>query len=195
VEHTNSDIGGSKEFNLTPRWTDRFPTACKTHAALSWESTLLKLEFSVQEDQIRALETDPWLVHRDSCVEFFFSLPGEEKYYNIEVNPVGVLLFAHGSGRNNRLDLTPAYGKSILVDGSFVGDHPFDVSGSSWSVELRIPREIFGYINWDSLADNLTGNLFKCGDGLNRPHYLSWAPLTSVDPDFHRPGDFVNLLG
>jgi hypothetical protein len=194
VEHTNPNIGDLKEFNLTPRWSDRFPTNCKTHAALGWESALLKLEFSVQEDQIRALETDPCLVHQDSCVEFFFSLPGEEKYYNIEVNPVGVLLIAQGAGRTNRQDLTPAYRKSILVDGSFVAERPFDVSGSSWTIELRIPREIFGCKNWDSLADKPTGNLFKCGDGLTRPHYLSWAPLTSVDPDFHRPGDFVNLL-
>ncbi len=62
MEYTNPNKSGSKDFDITPRWTDRFPTACKTHTALRWESALLKLEFSVQEDQIRALETDPWLV-------------------------------------------------------------------------------------------------------------------------------------
>ena len=34
------------------------------------------------------------------------------------------------------------------------------------------------------------GNFFKCGDLTEQAHYLSWNPVTSEQPDFHRPQDF-----
>jgi hypothetical protein len=34
-------------------------------------------------------------------------------------------------------------------------------------------------------------NVYKCGDKLSTPHYLSLAPIKTTDPDFHRPEFFV----
>ena len=30
-------------------------------------------------------------------------------------------------------------------------------------------------------------NLYKCGDGLAEPHYLTWQPISTPAPDYHRP--------
>ena len=37
-------------------------------------------------------------------------------------------------------------------------------------------------------------NLYKCGDSLARPHYLSWQPVATPHPDFHRPEFFKPVL-
>ncbi|WP_350005689.1 carbohydrate-binding family 9-like protein, partial [Phocaeicola dorei] len=36
-------------------------------------------------------------------------------------------------------------------------------------------------------------NFYKCGDELQKPHFLSWSPIKIEKPDFHRP-DFFGLL-
>ena len=38
-----------------------------------------------------------------------------------------------------------------------------------------------------------SGNFYKCGDQQVVPHYLSWAPITTENPDFHRPEYFGEL--
>lgn len=36
-------------------------------------------------------------------------------------------------------------------------------------------------------------NLFKCGDELSHPHFLSWQPIRTEKPDFHRPEFFAQV--
>jgi len=36
-------------------------------------------------------------------------------------------------------------------------------------------------------------NFYKCGDELQTPHFLSWNPVRTERPDFHRP-DFFGVL-
>jgi hypothetical protein len=40
----------------------------------------------------------------------------------------------------------------------------------------------------------LRGNCYKCGDLTEQEHYLSWNPVTSEHPCFHRPQDFGRLV-
>ncbi|MBR5570284.1 MAG: hypothetical protein IKW10_05250 [Oscillospiraceae bacterium] len=59
-----------------------------------------------------------------------------------------------------------------------------------------------GQPTWDEIpifsVDNILwlpdvgirANCYKCGDLTPKPHYLSWNPVTSPNPDFHRPQDF-----
>lgn len=39
----------------------------------------------------------------------------------------------------------------------------------------------------------MKANFYKCGDGLTVPHYLSWSPIVTEKPDFHRP-EFFNQI-
>ena len=41
---------------------------------------------------------------------------------------------------------------------------------------------------WDGVQGAM--NLYKCGDDLSCPHYLSWRPVGTPAPDFHRPEFF-----
>ena len=36
----------------------------------------------------------------------------------------------------------------------------------------------------------IRANFYKCGDLTPQEHYLSWNPMTSETPAFHRPCDF-----
>jgi hypothetical protein len=38
-----------------------------------------------------------------------------------------------------------------------------------------------------------TGNVYKCGDNLPVPHFISWNPITTENPDFHRPDFFGQM--
>ena len=40
----------------------------------------------------------------------------------------------------------------------------------------------------------LRANCYKCGDLTPKPHYLSWNPVTSQTPDFHRPQVFGQMI-
>jgi hypothetical protein len=33
-------------------------------------------------------------------------------------------------------------------------------------------------------------NFYKCGDGLTVPHFVTWAPISTEKPDYHRPEFF-----
>ena len=38
---------------------------------------------------------------------------------------------------------------------------------------------------WDGLRARM--NLYKCGDDLSHPHFLSWQPIEAPKPNFHLP--------
>ena len=59
-----------------------------------------------------------------------------------------------------------------------------------WSMTVEIPAEIFGI---KEFKEPLRGNLYKCADKANTPHYLSAFPIETEKPDFHRP-EFFDIL-
>ena len=44
---------------------------------------------------------------------------------------------------------------------------------------------------WNGLEARM--NLYKCGDNLSHPHFLSWRPIATEKPDFHRPEFFERV--
>ncbi|MDR2968576.1 MAG: hypothetical protein LBV32_03105, partial [Tannerellaceae bacterium] len=63
----------------------------------------------------------------------------------------------------------------------------------AWSLIVCIPFEVMG-LNPDSLPEKIKGNFYKCADGTKYPHYLSWSPVGTEHPDFHRPEYFGEIL-
>jgi hypothetical protein len=60
-----------------------------------------------------------------------------------------------------------------------------------WSLTVAIPVSVFIWHTVENLEGREFGaNFYKCGDGLTQPHYLSWNPVLSAEPDFHRPESF-----
>jgi hypothetical protein len=62
----------------------------------------------------------------------------------------------------------------------------------SWSLSVEIPFGILG-IDAAALPQALEGNLYKCADATSKPHYVSWNPIETKSPDFHRPEFFGEM--
>ncbi len=65
--------------------------------------------------------------------------------------------------------------------------------GLVWSLTVYIPFRLLG-VNCKSLPSVLRANFYKCCSACSEKHYLSWSPVHSAKPDFHRPEDFGFLF-
>ena len=120
---------------------------------------------------------------------------GDGIYYNVECNCTGKLLVAVGKDRNERL-AAPAEIMQSIDRWASLGTTPFDtrLEPTKWELALRLPIAAFFKHKFDSF-DGLTasGNFYKCGDCLPVPHFISWNPITTENPDFHRPEFFGQI--
>ena len=136
---------------------------------------------AVQEDNGRSWE--------DSCVEVFLQNPANPaEYFNFETTSRGFILAARGTGRENRQTLPLE--DVAKINRTMTAPSIMDDS-ISWSMSIEIPAEIFGI---KEFKESLRGNLYKCADKANTPHYLSAFPIETERPDFHRP-EFFQILG
>jgi hypothetical protein len=62
-----------------------------------------------------------------------------------------------------------------------------------WELTVAIPFALMG-IDSNHLPDKIMGNFYKCGDDTSMKHYVSWNPILTETPDFHRPDFFGELL-
>lgn len=171
-------------------WPELFPSKPSVCVSAWHSGAQLTLEFSCDEgpDGLKAEYTsdkDP--VWEDSCVEFFFApFPGEG-YYNIECNPRGCIYMCYGKDRAQRTFLPESSYKAIVRTVKMQG-------AGQWGVRLEIPSSVFCLGSSFSEYSELTqarGNLYKCG-GVQR-HYLSFFPILTPRPDFHRPEYFGKI--
>lgn len=168
----------------------------ETRASLGRTQDALHLRFLVREAEPRITcrrMNDP--VYTDSCVEFFVQPLGQPgtPYLNFEMNAAGTLLLGKGVERNGRTLLQPEdVGDIRILSASSV-----DASGNPWwEIRLTVPHrwleaQVPGFQAESGACLRL--NLYKCGDATWVPHYGSWNPMTSSEPDFHRPEDFGTL--
>ena len=61
-----------------------------------------------------------------------------------------------------------------------------------WMVALVIPYPAIG-LDPNNLPEKIQANFYKCGEETAHPHYLSWNPIKTSRPDFHRPEYFGEL--
>ena len=149
------------------------------------DSEYLFVHLRAVEANIRAEYTAPLSpVCRDSCLEFFFMPETEDRYFNFEINPNGCLYIGFGHGRE---DSTALYrnGMEQLFDIRTAG------TPDGWEVYYRIPLSFLRlFLPLFTFTGAFRANVYKCGDLTEHEHYLSWNPVTSETPDFHRPADF-----
>jgi len=148
--------------------------------------------YKVSEENIRARYVkDNDAVWEDSCVEAFFSKNINEGYFNVEVNCIGTALVGFGHGRDNRVHLGDDQMKKIKRASSLgkeiIGKE--NVNGEWW-LQLSIPLEILGV----EKGQTISANFYKCGDECKVPHFLSWQPISTPQPDFHQPAFFAELI-
>lgn len=156
---------------------------------LCYDDSNLYVHLRAVEKDIRAEYTAPLSpVYQDSCLEFFFMPEGGDRYFNFEINPNGCLYIEFGHSRSDR----------FIQYRNDMSDR-FDISASKtddgWEVFYRIPLDFIHLFYPDyEFVGSLRANIYKCGDMTAANHYLSWNPVTSEKPDFHRPEDFGEMI-
>ncbi len=175
-------------------WPEAFPYRPEAEFDLCHDGGELHLRFRVKEDAVRAVcAADREHAWEDSCVEFFFDPHGDGTYYNLECTCIGKLYLCRGEGRHGR-EFLPEAAYAAIRRRCSLGTEPFGLreAPTAWEVELDVPATVFGLETFSGL--HARGNFYKCGDRLPVPHYLTWAPITTPKPDFHRPEYFDTLI-
>ena len=166
----------------------------KFRAAHTGDAILL--HYQVTEASVRAVAlADDGKVWEDACVEFFLSPEGNDFYYNFECNCAAKLLLHGGPAGGERPTASEEVLKSVKRWAS-LGTEPFEerVGECTWEVALVIPvSAIFRHEIADLNGKTMRANFYKCGDLLQTPHFLSWAPIELPKPKFHCPEFFGEL--
>lgn len=124
-------------------------------------------------------------VHKDSCLEFFFTLNGLfPTYINFEANAIGGYYCSYHTTRQDKTFITP-----FTRDGF----PKATVSNDRWTVEATFDvSEILKCFGADELT-SIAVNFYKCGDETEFPHFGMWNEVKVAEPSFHEPAFFVNV--
>lgn len=186
-----------KKYEITHAdWPADYPYTPEASAELEFEKDCIHIHYKVTEDQLVAnVGEDLGHVWEDSCVEFFVSPLADGYYYNIECNCVGKIYMAYGKDRFER-ELAPASALSSIIRETTLGTSAFgEREGEcSWEIDLKVPYSaLFKHDikSFEGLAPS--GNFYKCGGTGKWTHFVSWAPIDTPAPDFHRPEFFESL--
>ena len=190
-------------FERAPSW-DEVPEGMlefsnwdsKIHYETSFKMCFVKdrgiyLRMRTNETDIRAVNSrrdeNIW---EDSCMEFFICpFSHREEYLNFEMNPKGAWLCQFGRTRENRAFLKSLTDREISLDTRVTSD--------GWSLEAFIPCELISEAFGEEFIAqecSLKGNFYKCGDLTVKPHYDSFAKMTTLPPGFHNPECFGQLI-
>ncbi|MEE1043251.1 MAG: carbohydrate-binding family 9-like protein [Clostridia bacterium] len=170
----------------TINWEGECGCPPKTTAKLLYNDFGLYVRMETDEKPLLARYTEQNSpVHTDSCMEFFFR-PNENdpRYLNFEFNPFGTMYFAIRTSREDFAHIDKD--KKFFNVKSYVDD-------KKWVLQFCVPfsfiDEVFG-----SHSTTIYGNLYKCGDETENPHYATYYPIKSDEPDYHRPECFDKFI-
>ena len=188
--------GGARFSVESLNWPSEFPYRPLTVVTAAHTGRCLYLDFLVRCNYLRAVNyTDNSPVSEDSCVEFYVQPhPDSDLYFTFEFNCVGTLNSARCTSAGQ---CTPLDAETLATIRRYasVGTRPFEeVEGSFiWSIVAAIPLDILG-INYEGKPMSIKGNFNKCASATSQPHYLSWAPISTENPDFHQPQCFGEII-
>lgn len=176
-------------------WPEQYPYHPLTVFTAGHSGKAIYIDFFVRCNYLRAVNyTDQSPVCQDSCVEFFVSPRGDERYWNFEFNCIGAINASTRTERHNPRRLSPDELSQVKRMAS-CGTRPFEeVQGLfAWDLLVEIPLSLIGLeYNGEPIA--MKGNFYKCASGTSLPHFLSWAPIDTERPDFHRPQFFGDII-
>lgn len=175
-------------------WPEEFPYRPDFKFAVAHDGKNIFIHYKVSEKTSRAVaQEDCGRVWEDSCVEFFFA-PDADGYYNFECTCIGKLLIAYGADRHERQQ-APKEALESVHRWASIGDGTFEEKACGpWEVALVIPASaLFKHNIVDFCSLKAKANFYKCGDLLSTPHFISWAPIQTKTPDFHRPEFFAEI--
>lgn len=176
-------------------WPKEAPYTPDCNGSIARTASHLAVMFHVRGLDLRATQIeDNGRSWEDSCCEFFVTDPYDGTYYNFELTCIGSLL---SSKRKSRLDSVLREKEDVarVIRPSSLAHEETEISDRifSWTVAMLIPYDLIG-IDRDNVPVSVRGNFYKCGDLTAHPHFLSWNPIGTPKPDFHRPEYFGELI-
>jgi len=189
------DEQGQKDTIEFLNWKKEYPYRPISIFFVARSSSAIYIKYNIHGSMLRGIyykDGDP--VHEDSCVEFFCKLPDSDRYFNFEFNCIGTCSAASRVQRHegvkslsreelSKIERLPSIGRRAFIEmeGMF-----------EWELTVKIPFDIIG-IDPDRLPEKIYGNFYKCADGTNSPHYVTWNQVLTPEPDFHCPEFFGEL--
>lgn len=176
-------------------WRQAFPYTPFAGFRMAHNDNELFIRFTVIEECTMAkVSQDNGKVWTDSCVEFFIALD-DNGYYNFEFSCIGKALLGFRKERPQAIHASPSIMQTIKRS-STLGNANFDAQNldTPWELLVIIPSTaLFKHKleSWSNLTARI--NLYKCGDNLPTPHYLSWSSIDTPKPDFHTPRCFKKV--
>lgn len=186
---------GVRESIQSVNWRDKFPYQPLSVIAVAHSGKYLYIDFFVRCNYLRAVNyqnNSP--VSEDSCVEFFVAPKCDNHYWNFEFNCIGTINASHRTERKNPTRLTADELARVKRYAS-CGTRPFnEVEGLfTWNLTVAIPLDMIG-VAYDGVPVEMTGNFYKCASATSLPHYMSWNPIDTEKPDFHRQEFFGKII-
>lgn len=186
---------GNQQIIDNVNWPKEYPYHPLTAFSIAHTGKSIIIDFAVRCNYLRAvnyLNNSP--VHEDSCVEFFVAPRGRQPYYNFEFNCIGTPHVACRMDRHNGKEFSDEQLAQIKRYPS-CGTRPFEeVQGMfSWNLMVEIPLSLMD-VTYEGKPIQMMANFYKCADLTSSPHFLSWAPISTPQPDFHRPEFFQPIV-
>lgn len=182
-------------------WANAYPYAPKAVFRIAHTRDAFLIEYCAWDETVRARNAnDNGDVWTDSCMEFFLTpQPGDGIYYNLECNCIGTVLLGV-RGENVAKSHASAEVLGLIKRWSSLGHVPFEEFAirQPWHVALVVPFAVYWHHDISHLLaqgqTHMRANFYKCGDGLKKPHFLSWSPIKSETPNFHLPEFFGEIV-
>jgi hypothetical protein len=187
------------KINQANSWQMKFRP--QTTVKLCYDEEFIRLMYIVRDKYVRCLTTEPnGPVHKDSCVEFFFSpfVDTLRDYFNLEINCCGTIKLGYKSVlRATSVHAKEEDLKRILIRHSLTGTIQEEITQRvEWTLEVALPFDVvrkYCPIGVPGAGTRWRANFYKCAEDNSHPHWLSWAPIISARPDFHLPQFFGEM--
>lgn len=176
-------------------WPHLFPYVPMTAVDVAYCDRGLVFRFTSYGKGLRCQFTEDGSdVYKDSCVEIFMQRPNDEKYYNFEFNCCGVCDASYRQSRSVSTPFSEAQYMKLERHSSIhreVFDDPYNMR--CFTVTCLIPYSLIGIDCIEQLPEFIKFNFYRCGDETSIPHFASWMPIDSDEPNFHLPQFFKPL--
>lgn len=176
-------------------WEKDFPYRPLAGFVAAHSGKNLYIDFLTRCNYLRAVNSaDQSPVSEDSCVEVFLQPHEGGEYWNFEFNCIGAINASHRLTRPEPVRLNSEELAQIKRYPT-CGTRPFcEVEGLfTWNLLVVIPLSLIGMA--DPVAGTaIRGNFYKCASAASQPHFMSWSPIDTPTPDFHRPEFFGNII-
>lgn len=162
----------------------------RAQAQVCYDDNALYIRMEAEEKDVRGTYTGLLdEVCEDSCLEFFLSpIPGDKRYFNIEMNPNGAMYFGFGTSCDDLIRL--------ICQECPVIEPVINRTEKGWNVTYSIPYwflRLF-FPNFAPVkGGSIRANCYKCGELTDPKHFMCWCPVVPRPHAFHNPDCFGTM--